>query len=88
VTTSVALTAGFAVLGFSSFEISAGMGILTALAIAIALPMELTLLPALLILIDRKRHTAPTTDTAPPITTTVANATAAAVNATAVNSAG
>lgn len=53
VTTTVALTAGFAVLGFSSFEINSGMGMLTALAIAIALPLELTLLPALLVLMDR-----------------------------------
>lgn len=52
VTTTIALTAGFAVLGFSSFEVNSGMGILTALAIALALILDLLLLPALLLLID------------------------------------
>ncbi len=51
-TTTIALTAGFAVLGFSSFEVNSGMGILTALAIALALVLDLLLLPALLLLID------------------------------------
>ncbi|NHN38211.1 MMPL family transporter [Pseudomaricurvus alcaniphilus] len=56
VITSIALAGGFAVLGFSSFEINAGMGSLTALAIALALLLDLTLLPAVLVLVDRGRE--------------------------------
>jgi predicted RND superfamily exporter protein len=55
VVTSVALAAGFSVLGFSSFEVNAGMGMLTALAIGVALVLDLTLLPALLILVEGAR---------------------------------
>lgn len=55
VTTTVALTLGFAMLGFSSFEINAGMGILTAIAIFIALVLDLVFLPAILLLVDGKR---------------------------------
>jgi len=50
---SVALAAGFALLGLSSFNITAVMGILSALIIAIAATAELLLLPGLLILFDR-----------------------------------
>ncbi len=56
VTTTIALAAGFAVLGFSSFEINAGMGKLTALTIVLALLMDLLLLPALLVLFDHGKH--------------------------------
>jgi predicted RND superfamily exporter protein len=52
VTTSVVLASGFAVLGLSSFEINAGMGQLTSIAIVLALLLDLTLLPALLVLVD------------------------------------
>lgn len=51
-TTTLSLTAGFAILGFSSFEINAGMGMLTAMAISFALILDMILLPALLLLID------------------------------------
>jgi len=50
---SVALALGFALLGFSSFNITSVMGILSALIIAIAATAELVLLPGLLILFDR-----------------------------------
>ncbi|GGO83341.1 RND transporter [Marinobacterium nitratireducens] len=61
VITSIALSGGFAVLGFSSFEINAGMGLLTALAIALALLLDLTLLPALLVLMEGSRRVAKNT---------------------------
>jgi predicted RND superfamily exporter protein len=44
------LALGFGVLAFSSFKITAEMGVLTALAIVIALVVDLFLLPALLLL--------------------------------------
>jgi len=52
VTTSVALAAGFGVLGFSSFEINSSMGILTAVAIMLAMLLDLFLMPSLLLVID------------------------------------
>ena len=63
-TTTLALTAGFAILGFSSFEINAGMGILTAMAISFALILDMFLLPALLLLIDSPRRETQHEDTA------------------------
>ena len=42
------LTVGFAVLAFSTFRVNAQLGLLTALAILVALPVDLLLLPALL----------------------------------------
>ena len=50
---SLALSLGFALLGFSSFNITSVMGTLAALIIAIAALAELLLLPGLLILFDR-----------------------------------
>jgi predicted RND superfamily exporter protein len=47
------LAAGFGVLGFSSFQINAGMGILTALVIGCSLIHDILLTPALLLLIDK-----------------------------------
>ena len=52
--TSAVLVAGFAILSLSSFEINASMGLLTALAIAFALIADFTLLPALLLTLDKK----------------------------------
>ncbi|MGB0682072.1 MAG: efflux RND transporter permease subunit [Magnetovibrionaceae bacterium] len=48
VTTAI-LAAGFAVLAFSTFKINAEMGLLTAIAIVIAMIMDFLLLPALLL---------------------------------------
>ena len=53
VTTSLVLVAGFVVVSFSSFELNAGMGRLTALVIALALFADFFLLPPLLMKIDR-----------------------------------
>jgi predicted RND superfamily exporter protein len=50
--TSVVLVAGFLVLATSSFEVNAGMGLLTALVIALALAADFFLLPPLLMRIE------------------------------------
>lgn len=50
---TVILIAGFGVLALSAFEINASMGLLTALALAIALVVDFLLLPPLLIALDR-----------------------------------
>lgn len=51
--TSVALVAGFLVLATSSFKLNSGMGLLTAIVIAIALIVDFLLLPPLLIKLDK-----------------------------------
>jgi predicted RND superfamily exporter protein len=51
--TSVALVAGFLVLATSSFKLNSGMGLLTAIVIAIALIVDFLLLPPLLIKMDK-----------------------------------
>ena len=50
--TSVSLIAGFLVLATSSFKLNSGMGLLTAIVIAIALVVDFLLLPPLLIKLD------------------------------------
>jgi predicted RND superfamily exporter protein len=50
--TSLALIAGFLVLSTSSFELNAGMGLLTSIVIAFALFADFLLLPPLLIKLD------------------------------------
>ena len=52
VTTSLVLVVGFVVVSFSSFELNASMGRLTALVIALALMADFLLLPPLLMKID------------------------------------
>jgi len=54
-TTSVVLVVGFMVLSLSSFELNAGMGLLTAIVIAFALLADFLLLPPILMLFDRKK---------------------------------
>ena len=54
VTTAV-LVVGFAVLAFSSFRVNGELGILTAIAIAVALVIDFLFLPPLLLLFDRER---------------------------------
>jgi predicted RND superfamily exporter protein len=56
-TTTLILTAGFAVLALSTFKINAEMGLLTAMAIAIALFFDFLFLPALLLLGKKKTET-------------------------------
>ncbi len=56
-TTTLILTAGFAVLALSTFKINAEMGLLTAMAIALALIFDFLFLPALLMLGRKKTET-------------------------------
>ena len=60
VTTSLVLVAGFVVVSFSSFELNASMGRLTALVIALALMADFFLLPPLLMKIDADPGTSAT----------------------------
>ena len=55
--TTVALVAGFLVLTFSNYKMSADMGLLSAITISIALVMDFLLLPALLLKITGKGNT-------------------------------
>ena len=53
-TTTVALVAGFLVLMLSDYRMSADMGLLSAITISIALVMDFLLLPAILLVADRR----------------------------------
>jgi len=55
-TTSIVLIAGFLVLTYSPFEINSGMGLLTAITIALALVADFLLLPTLLMTLDKKEE--------------------------------
>lgn len=55
--TTLIVTVGFAMLGFSTFRVTAYLGLLTALAIVCALIIDLLLLPAILVLFDSARET-------------------------------
>ena len=52
--TSVVLVAGFLVLSTSSFEVNAGMGLLTAIVITLALAADFLLLPPLLLTLEER----------------------------------
>ena len=52
--TTIALVAGFLVLTFSDYKMSADMGMLSALTVSIALVMDFLLLPALLLKLPNK----------------------------------
>jgi len=54
--TTIILVAGFAILAQSSFGLNSAMASLTAIALFMALVADLTILPALLILLDRKMN--------------------------------
>ncbi|HEX20106.1 MAG TPA: RND family transporter, partial [Acidiferrobacteraceae bacterium] len=54
--TTLVLIAGFAVLASSSFKLNVDLGILTAIAISIALLMDFLLLPPLLMLMDKEKQ--------------------------------
>ncbi|MDH3452573.1 MAG: MMPL family transporter, partial [Gammaproteobacteria bacterium] len=54
--TTIVLFAGFMVLAQSNFEVNAGMGLLTAITIVIALVVDFLFLPPLLMLIEEKRN--------------------------------
>jgi predicted RND superfamily exporter protein len=57
VSTTVILAFGFSVLALSTFRINAQMGLLTALTIVVALPVDFLLLPALLMVGHRTKET-------------------------------
>ncbi|WP_018995447.1 efflux RND transporter permease subunit [Hirschia maritima] len=52
---TVVLSIGFAVLAGSTFKLNADLGLMTALAIVFALILDFLFLPALLLLVDRKK---------------------------------
>ncbi len=62
-TTSVVLVVGFLVLALSSFELNAGMGLLTAIVISFALVADFLLLPPLLMAFDKRPATIRTEET-------------------------
>ena len=53
--TSLVLVSGFIVLSTSSFLMNSGMGLMTAITIAVALVMDFLFLPPILMTLDRKR---------------------------------
>jgi predicted RND superfamily exporter protein len=55
IATSLILFAGFAVLGFSNFEMNSAMGQMSGLVIIAALILDLTLLPVLIFLLEKKK---------------------------------
>jgi len=57
--TSLVLIAGFLVLAQSAFEVNSGMGLLTAIILAIALVADFLFLPPLLIALDTSAHRQP-----------------------------
>ena len=54
-TTTVILVSGFLVLAMSSFQMNAGMGLLTAIIISFALIVDFLLLPAILMKVEEKK---------------------------------
>ena len=54
--TSAVLIAGFMILAQSSFELNAGMGLMTSIIIAIALVLDFMMLPPLLMMIDATKQ--------------------------------
>jgi hypothetical protein len=53
------LVAGFAALALSSFQVTRELGLLTALTLTVALVTDFVLLPAVLLLLDRRRPPRP-----------------------------
>ena len=62
VITTIVLVIGFLVLASSSFKLNSDLGLITALTIATALLLDFLLLPALLMVFDRKQESVVTTD--------------------------
>ncbi|NQV21911.1 MAG: MMPL family transporter [Rhodospirillales bacterium] len=62
---ALVLMVGFSVLAFSVFRMNGDMGLLTAVTIGVALLIDFTLLPALLITLDKKDRTQDVQQTAP-----------------------
>ena len=62
---TIIVAAGFAMLGLSTFRVTAYMGLLTSLTVVCALFIDFLLLPALLIEFDRRSHEAASEDPTP-----------------------
>ena len=56
---TVILAAGFSILALSSFKVNMETGVLTAIAVVVALILDFLLLPALLCLMDKKSPAKP-----------------------------
>ncbi len=56
VITTVVLVLGFAVLLLSTFRLNSDMGLLTGIILLLALLIDFLVLPALLLLFDRRRY--------------------------------
>lgn len=56
IVTTMVMVAGFSVLAFSSYKLNVDLGILTVIAVSIALVMDFLLLPPLLIFLDRGKN--------------------------------
>jgi predicted RND superfamily exporter protein len=69
VSTTLILAVGFAVLAFSTFRINAQMGLLTALAILVALPVDFLLLPSLLMIGHKTRKEVKSHESEPALVT-------------------
>jgi len=54
--TTLIMVAGFSVLAFSSYKLNVDMGILTVMAVSVALAMDFLLLPALLMFMDKDKQ--------------------------------
>lgn len=64
--TTFVLVAGFMVLAQSAFELNAGMGLLTAVTISIALLVDFLFLPPLLLALDKKQESTRSTSVPEP----------------------
>ncbi len=53
--TTVVMVAGFSVLAFSSYKLNVDLGVLTIIAVSVALVMDFLLLPPLLMFLDREK---------------------------------
>ena len=58
IVTTLILASGFAILAMSSFLPNSTMSLLTTIAILLALPVDLLLLPLLVLLVDREKYPA------------------------------
>jgi len=54
--TTLIMVTGFSVLAFSSFKLNVDMGVLTVMAVSVALAMDFLLLPALLMFMDKDKQ--------------------------------
>ena len=63
IVTTIVMAAGFSILAYSTFDMNASMGRLTAITVVLALAADFFLLPPLLLWLDRR--TVPATESTP-----------------------